>query len=156
MNQLSFLPEPPFFSITPRRGRLPERALFDLAESDITQLDWLKSGNGWRLSAPIKVLGHLGWEPRSRLVGCDGRTRSIAINDLHTSTNDADLRAGGVVDQAPSDEAIESQIARLTLAGHIVHQGKDGDFYVRKYGLSRYCQNFAELHAFARQLGVSQ
>jgi hypothetical protein len=47
------------------------------------------------------------------------------------------------------------QIQQLALAGHVVHKGQSGDFLVCKYGMSRYCQDFAELQAFARQLGVN-
>ena len=53
------------------------------------------------------------------------------------------------------DKAVANQIAELTRAGHIVHPGQDGDFLVCKYGLSRYCRDFAQLQAFARQLGVA-
>lgn len=51
-------------------------------------------------------------------------------------------------------KAISTQIAALALAGHVVHKGTDGDYTVSKWGLSRYCKNFAELQDFARQLGV--
>ena len=51
-------------------------------------------------------------------------------------------------------KTVATQIAKLALAGHAVHKGKCGDFLVCKYGLSRYCQDFQELKAFARQLGV--
>lgn len=50
--------------------------------------------------------------------------------------------------------AIANQIARLALAGHTVHRGGEGDFIVCKYGLTRYCADFAELAAFAVKLGV--
>ena len=49
---------------------------------------------------------------------------------------------------------VTHQVTRLALAGHVVHQGKTGDFTVCKYGMTRYCKDFAELQAFARQLGV--
>lgn len=52
-------------------------------------------------------------------------------------------------------KAIANQIARLALAGHVVHKGHGGDFIVTKWGQTRYCANFAELAAFARQLGVN-
>lgn len=52
-------------------------------------------------------------------------------------------------------KAIANQIARLALAGHHVIKGDRGDFTVCKYGLTRYCANFAELAAFARKLGVN-
>jgi len=53
-------------------------------------------------------------------------------------------------------KAIATLIARLALAGHAVHKGKHGDFTVCKYGMSRYCQDAAELEAFAKKLGVSE
>lgn len=45
-------------------------------------------------------------------------------------------------------------IARLTLAGHVVHKGCDGDFTVCKYAMVKYCKDFAELQAVAVKLGV--
>lgn len=51
-------------------------------------------------------------------------------------------------------QAVAHLVARLTMAGHKVIKGKDGDFTVCKYGLSRYCADYAELHAFAMKLGV--
>lgn len=53
-------------------------------------------------------------------------------------------------------KAEATQIAELALAGHAVHKGRCGDYLVSKYGLSRYCQDFDELQAFARRLGVSK
>jgi hypothetical protein len=53
-------------------------------------------------------------------------------------------------------KAIANQIARLALAGHHVIKGTAGDYTVCKYGLTRYCANFAELAAFTRQLGVNK
>ena len=50
--------------------------------------------------------------------------------------------------------SIGTLIARLALAGHVVHRGKNNDFTVCKYGMSRYCADFAELLAFAKLLGV--
>ena len=81
-------------------------------------------------------------------------------NGLHTGTTGADFRTGGAINQAPDSKApdskvIASQIERLTLAGHAVHKGTDCDFLVCKYGLSRWCKDFAELQAFAVKLGVT-
>jgi hypothetical protein len=53
-------------------------------------------------------------------------------------------------------KAEATQIAELALAGHAVHKGKNGDYLVCKYGLTRRCQNFDDLQAFARLLGVSK
>lgn len=50
---------------------------------------------------------------------------------------------------------IATQIERLALAGHHVINGREGDFTVCKYGMTRHCPDFAELAAFARQLGVN-
>lgn len=55
---------------------------------------------------------------------------------------------------AQKSQAIANQIAVLALAGHHVHRGTDGDYLVCKYGLSRWCSDFAELQAFAKKLGV--
>lgn len=52
-------------------------------------------------------------------------------------------------------KAVANQIARLALAGHHVIKGNTGDYTVCKYGLTRYCANFAELQAFALKLGVN-
>ncbi len=75
-------------------------------------------------------------------------------NGLHTDTNGANFRTDGAINQAHDGKAIATQLARLALAGHIVHRGDIGDFTVCKYGMTRYCKDFAELQTFARQLGV--
>ncbi|MCM2296043.1 hypothetical protein [Rhodoferax sp.] len=80
---------------------------------------------------------------------------AINTNGLHTDTNSADFRSHGAVNQAHDGKAIANQIARLALAGHAVHKGQSGDYLVSKYGMSRYCQDFAELQAFAVKLGVN-
>ena len=55
--------------------------------------------------------------------------------------------------QAPTEKAITTQIAHLALAGHAVHKGNCEDFTVWKYGMAKYCQDFSELKAFAKQIG---
>ena len=75
-------------------------------------------------------------------------------NGLHTHTNVLNFATDGAIRQAPDGNVIAHQIARLALAGHTVHKGADGDYLVCKYGLSRWCRDFAELAAFAQQLGV--
>jgi len=45
-------------------------------------------------------------------------------------------------------------IAKMAMAGHAVHRGRVGDFTACKYGMSRYCEDFAALKRFAIQLGV--
>lgn len=77
-------------------------------------------------------------------------------NGLHTDTNGADFRTGDATVQAPTGKAIATQIACLALAGHAVHQTVDGGFLVCKYGHTFHANDFAELQAFARKLGVKQ
>ncbi len=76
-------------------------------------------------------------------------------NGLHINTNDSDFLTDGASQQAPDHNAIANQIGRFALAGHVVNGGSMGDFTVYKYGLSRYCANFAALTVFARQLGLN-
>jgi hypothetical protein len=68
----------------------------------------------------------------------------------------ANYRTDRAIHQAGDGKAIAAQLARLALAGHVVHKGGAGDYTVCKYGMTRYCKDFAELQAFSRQLGVSQ
>jgi hypothetical protein len=75
---------------------------------------------------------------------------------LTTDTNASDSLSHGAIQQAPDTKSIATQIARLALAGHYVIKGDRGDYTVCKYGMTRYCADFAELAAFARQLGVNQ
>lgn len=53
-------------------------------------------------------------------------------------------------------KAVETIKAKFALRGHAVHDGGNHDFIVvqSNWGHSRYCQNFAALVGFARQLGV--
>lgn len=59
--QLSFLPKPPLCPSMPAAYSKSWLALRDLTEGPLTQIDWLKMGRGWRLSAAFKELGYLGW-----------------------------------------------------------------------------------------------
>ena len=45
-------------------------------------------------------------------------------------------------------------LARMARAGHQVTAYDDGSFIARKYGLTRYCADFADLQRFAQRLGV--
>ena len=80
--QLSFLPLPPFSPISPPSNSKAAHALADLSKGSVTQLDWLKSGHGWRLSAAVKELGYLGWQPKSILVQVEGWLKPIARYSL--------------------------------------------------------------------------
>ena len=63
---------PAFCPILPPRGSAAEQALNDLLARDLTQIDWLESGKGWRLAAAVKELDYLGWMPDSIRVKCNG------------------------------------------------------------------------------------
>lgn len=76
---------------------------------------------------------------------------AINSNGLHTDTISVDFPT-----IENNSKAISTQIAELALAGRAVHAGGIGDFTVCKYGMTRYCEDFAELQAFARRLGVKK
>lgn len=59
--QLSLLPTPIFSPIKPEKSTLPYLALLEMLKNSITQIEWLKLGYGWRLSATINVLNEMGW-----------------------------------------------------------------------------------------------
>ena len=96
--QFSFFPAPEFCPILPPRGSAAEQALNDLLERDLTQLDWLADGKGWRLAAAVKDLDYLGWEPDSVRVKCQGWGRKIARYSLPVKAKQAayTMRQGGV------------------------------------------------------------
>ena len=81
---------------------------------------------------------------------------AINSNGMHTNTTVVNFRTDGAIQQTHDGKAIATQLAHLALAGHVVHRGDIGDFTVCKYGMTRYCKDFAELQAFALQLGVTQ
>ena len=87
--QLSFLPTPEFSPLLPPHGSAAEQCLYDLLERDLTQIDWLQSGYGWRLAAAVKELGYLGWQPQSIRVKCNGWGRPIARYSLHEKAKQA-------------------------------------------------------------------
>jgi hypothetical protein len=51
-------------------------------------------------------------------------------------------------------KAESTLLARLALAGHVVHRGNCNDYTVCKWGHSFYAQDLTELTAFATRLGV--
>ena len=67
------------------------------------------------------------------------------------TSNDLDFATG-----TRHRKAEATQIAELAPAGHAVHKGRNGDYLVCKSGLTHYCQDFDDLQAFARRLGVSK
>jgi len=78
--QIPMFDGPAFCPLMPPHGSLAERALFDLAERDLTQPDWME--NGWRLAASVQDLRYLGWEPVSIRVKYAGCKRPIARYSL--------------------------------------------------------------------------
>ena len=87
-------------------------------------------------------------------------TDATNANRLQGNTTDADCLTSAATDQsilqASRIKAIATEIARLALLGHSVHKGNCGDFTVCKYGMAKYCQDFAELQAFSRKVGASK
>lgn len=90
---------PAFCPILPPRGSAAETALNDLMARDLTQIDWITEGKGWRLSAAIKQLAYLGWMPDSIMVLCTGWGRKIARYSLPAKAKQtaALMRQGGAV-----------------------------------------------------------
>ena len=80
--QLSFLPCLTFCPKFPNPNSPEAAALLALLEGELTQVDWLKRGMGWRLAAAIKELDYLGWEPESILLKRDSWPRPIAVYQL--------------------------------------------------------------------------
>jgi len=80
---------PAFCPILPPAGSAAETALTDLMERDLTQIDWLNERKGWRLSAAVKQLGYLGWEPKSILVQHPAWPNAIARYSLPAKAKQA-------------------------------------------------------------------
>lgn len=80
--QLSLLPELAFCPKSPNPNSAESAALVALLEGELTQVDWLRRGKGWRLAAAIKELDYLGWEPESILLKREGWPRPIAVYQL--------------------------------------------------------------------------
>ena len=68
---------------------------------------------------------------------------------LHTDTNASYFASHGPIQQDPDSNST------ATLAGHHVIKGTHGDFTCCKFGLTRYCADFAELVAFAKKVGAA-
>jgi len=56
-------------------------------------------------------------------------------------------------DFKPDQKRLATTIAELALAGHQVHELESG-YLVSRWGLSKFCPDFASLLAFARKVGV--
>lgn len=80
--QLPMFAGPEFCPLLPPKNSAAEDALMELLTNDITQKDWIDRGLSWRLSAAIKTLGYLGWEPQSIRVKHPGWRNKIARYSL--------------------------------------------------------------------------
>jgi len=97
--QTSFWPAHEFLPLLPPRGSKAEKALDDLlAHKHITQIDWLKSGKGLRLSAAVKVLDYLGWQPIAIQVKVDGWPAPVALYSLSAKAKQAAFKLRGCSD----------------------------------------------------------
>lgn len=84
MQQDELFPRPDFCPIMPPTGSAAELALLDLLERGrLVHPDWILERKGWRLSAAIKELGYLGWEPKSVRIKHPSWRNPIAEYSLH-------------------------------------------------------------------------
>ena len=86
------------------------------------------------------------------LDGCKMKNAPVPITTqsaFRTDTNHLNYPTGQRTSKAES-----TLLARLALAGHVVHKGRCDDYTVCKYGYAQYCQDLEALAAFAYQLGV--
>ena len=86
------------------------------------------------------------------LDGCKMKNAPVPITTqsaFRTDTNYLNYPTGQRTSKAES-----TLLARLALAGHVVHKGRCDDYTVCKYGYAQYCQDLEALDAFAYQLGV--
>ena len=80
---------------------------------------------------------------------------AINTDGLHANTNGGNFRTCSGVRQVPDAKAVSTLKARLSQAGHVVHQTNEGGFLVCKYGMSYFAKDCAALQDFARKLGVN-
>ena len=95
--QIPMFEGPAFCPIMPPKNSAAENALNDLLARDLTQIDWLAERKGWRLSAAVKSLDYLGWEPVSIMVRHPAWPNAIARYSLPEKAKQAHaaMRQGG-------------------------------------------------------------
>lgn len=95
--QIPMFEGPAFCPLMPPKNSAAEQALTDLLARDLTQIDWLNERKGWRLSAAVKSLDYLGWEPASIMVQHPGWPNAIARYSLPAKAKQAAaaMRQGG-------------------------------------------------------------
>lgn len=95
--QIPMFEGPDFCPLMPPKGSAAENALNDLLTRDLTQIDWLSERKGWRLSAAVKSLDYLGWEPKSIMVQHPAWPNAIARYSLPEKAKQvaAAMRQGG-------------------------------------------------------------
>ncbi len=85
-----------------------------------------------------------------------GGAGPCATNEKQPADSTADATEKiAALDSARREKEVASLIARLALAGHAVTRGRNGDFLVSRWNLSRYCQDASALLEFARRVGVA-
>lgn len=82
LEQAELFELPKFSPTLPPANSHAQKALSDLLRQDLTQLEWLTWGRGWRLSAAIKELNYLGWKVISFKVKHHGWLKPIARYSL--------------------------------------------------------------------------
>lgn len=87
--QAALFESPIFCPVLPTPHSAAEDALLDLLGGPLTQIDWIARGLSWRLSAAIKELGYLGWEPVSIRVKHPGWKNKIALYSLKEKAQQA-------------------------------------------------------------------
>ncbi len=80
--QIPMFEGPAFCPLMPPKNSAAEQALHELLARDLTQIDWLNERKGWRLSAAVKSLAYLGWEPVSIMVQHPSWPNAIARYSL--------------------------------------------------------------------------
>ncbi len=87
--QIPMFDDGAFCPCMPPHGSAAETALNDLLARDLTQIDWLNERKGWRLSAAVKSLDYLGWEPVSIMVQHPSWPNAIARYSLTAKAKQA-------------------------------------------------------------------
>jgi len=90
--------------------------------------------------------------PKSESPGGAG---PCATNEKQPADSTADAANLIALDSARREKEVASLIALFALAGHAVHRGRNQDYLVSRWGMSRYIQDFAALQDFARRVGAA-
>lgn len=85
----------------------------------------------------------------------NNETRSVQGNGFQETNQKTDSAIVALAEKIGNCDK-PNLIARLARAGHVVHECSEQSFTVvnPRWGMSRYCENYAALIAFALQVGV--